>query len=81
MLKEKLQKLIDASAGKIPSEAKSIMSTATQAVADSMASRSIPGLGDLFPEFALTDSTGLEVCSRELVKEHQLIVTFFRGGW
>ena len=81
MLKEKLQKLIEASAGKVPVEAKKIMAAATQAVADSQAGRAIPGVGAPFPEFVLTDSSGRTVRSSDIVKESQLIVTFFRGGW
>ena len=81
MLKEKLQKVIDASSAKVSAEAKAIITKATQAVADSIAGRSIPKVGDAFPEFVLTDSTGAEHASKDLVAEGQLILTFFRGDW
>ena len=81
MLKEKLQEIMAASAAKLSAEAKSVVMNATQAVADSIAGRSIPKVGDAFPEFVLTDSTGAEHASKDLVAEGQLILTFFRGDW
>ena len=81
MLKEKLQVIIDASAGKIPAEAKTIVSSATKAVADSISERSIPQVGDPFPEFELADSIGAMQDSKSLVGSGQLILTFFRGAW
>ena len=81
MLKEKLQEIIDASAIKLTDEAKAIAGSATQAVADSIAGRSIPQVGDAFPEFVLPDSQGIVHRSTDLVGQGQLILTFFRGGW
>ena len=81
MLKEKLEKVMAASAGKLSDEAKSVVKGATQAVADSIAGRKIPAVGDAFPEFSLTDSTGKIVNSKDLVDGKQLILTFFRGNW
>lgn len=81
MLKEKLQEIMAASAGKLSEEAMSVVMGATQAVADSIEGRKIPEVGDAFPEFALPDSTGKVHNSRDLVDAKQLILTFFRGSW
>lgn len=81
MLKEKLQVLIDQSAGKIPAEAMSVIKQSMQEVADSIASRKIPKLGDTMPEFDLADSNGNSHSSGSLIADGQLIVSFFRGGW
>lgn len=81
MLKDKLQKLIEASMAKLTDDAKKIAMSSTQAVADSIAGRKIPKAGDAFPEFTLADSTGKEHKSKDLVAGGQLILTFFRGGW
>ncbi|KAH8647700.1 thioredoxin-like protein [Xylariales sp. PMI_506] len=39
--------------------------------------------GDTLPEFAMTDATGKQVTSSELLAEHSrgLLVTFYRGSW
>jgi peroxiredoxin len=37
--------------------------------------------GDLAPEFALTDSDGKPVSSRELLAKGPLVVSFYRGVW
>ena len=81
MLKEKLDKMKAASAGKLSDEAKSVVGGATQAVADSVDGRKIPAVGDAFPEFSLPDSTGAIHHSKDIVDSKQLILTFFRGSW
>ena len=81
MLKEKLQAIMAASAGKLSEEAMSVVMSSTQAVADSIGGRKIPAVGDAFPEFTLADSTGKEVNSKDLLGSGQLILTFFRGHW
>ena len=81
MLKEKLQKMMEASRAKLPAAAKPVVTAATQAVADSIRGRSIPVIGDAMPEFNLTDSKGTEHTSKSLIGDGQLIITFFRGSW
>lgn len=81
MLKEKLQEIMAASAGKLSDEAMSVVMGATKEVADSIGDRKIPAVGDAFPEFALADSTGKTHSSKDLVSAKQLILTFFRGSW
>ena len=81
MLKEKLQVLIDQSAGKIPAEAITVIKSSMQEVADSIASRNIPKQGDTVPEFQLPDSQGNQLDSAGLIADGHLVVSFFRGGW
>ena len=81
MLKEKLQEIMAASAGKLSAEAMSVVMKTTQAVNDSIGGRKIPAVGDAFPEFTLPDTTGKSHSSKDLVDNKQLILTFFRGSW
>ena len=81
MLKEKLQEMVAKSASKVPEQAKAVMAAGTKAVANSIASRQIPAVGDVLPSFELPDSQGLVLKSNDLVNDGQLILTFFRGGW
>lgn len=81
MLKEKLQEIMAASAGKLSDDAKAIVMKSTQAVADSISGRKIPNVNDAMPQFALPDSKGKICNSNDLVSDKQLILTFFRGSW
>jgi hypothetical protein len=80
-LKEKLQKIADASAKQIPEDARSVMHRTTQAVADSLGARKIPGAGDALPAFELPDSNGNLVSSASLVDQGPFVLSFFRGKW
>ena len=81
MLKEKLDEMAQASAKKIPAEALVVIKQATQAVADSIPTRSIPKPGEAVPSFKLPDSKGNEHDSNELIGQGHLVVSFFRGSW
>lgn len=80
-LKEKLEKIAAASAGKLPNDAKAVMKSSMEAVSRSIPARSIPGPGDPLPPFSLPDSQGQIVSSKDLVSEGPLVLTFFRGMW
>lgn len=81
MLKEKLDAMVEKSKSKITPEIGSVISASTKAVADSIASRSIPVVGQPMPEFELVDSVGQLVKSSDITSDGQLVLTFFRGGW
>ena len=81
MLKEKLQQLIDQSAGKLTDEIKTVITSSMKEVVDSIASRKIPKKGDTLPEFQLPDSKGNMQSSSELIGDGNLVISFFRGGW
>ncbi|HMR34121.1 MAG TPA: peroxiredoxin-like family protein [Geminicoccaceae bacterium] len=38
-------------------------------------------VGDMLPDFALSDATGRQITSDELLDGRPLVVAFFRGGW
>jgi len=81
MLKEKLQQLIDQSAGKLTDEIKPVITSSMKEVVESIASRKIPKQGDMLPEFQLPDSQGNMQSSSELIGDGNLVISFFRGGW
>ncbi len=80
-LKDKLQNIAAASAKQIPAEARAIMKRSTQAVADSIPNRMIPGVGDPLPAFELPDTNGKRVNSVALAQQGPFVLTFFRGKW
>jgi len=81
MLKEKLKSMAEATAAKLSDDLKATVGATTKAVADSVATRKIPKVGDALPAFALPDSHGNAQKSADLVGAGHLVVTFFRGGW
>ena len=81
MLKEKLQKMAEATVAKVPAETLAVAHAATKAVAESIATRSIPKTGDALPAFQLADSKGNQFDSNAHVADGHLVITFFRGGW
>ena len=80
-LQARLDDMREASAKKIPPEARAVMHRATAALADSGQADRALGVGDALPAFALPDSTGATVSSSELLSRGPLILTFFRGRW
>ena len=80
-LQARLDDMREASAKKIPPEARAVMHRATAALADSGQADRALGLGKPLPAFALPDSTGATVSSSELLSRGPLILTFFRGRW
>ena len=80
-LQEKLQKIAEASAKKIPEDWKPIMNAATAQVAASISSRKIPRVGDTIPEFVMPDSQSANVSSTELAANGPFVLSFFRGKW
>lgn len=81
MLKERLQKMAEATASKIPAEALAVVQRTTKAVVDSIADRKIPKVGAALPAFALPDSKGTVANSGDLIGAGHLVISFFRGGW
>ena len=80
-LKEKLQKIADASSKQIPEAAQRVMHASTQDVANSIAARNIPKVGDSIPSFELPDSRGNLVQSEHLALNGPFVLSFFRGNW
>lgn len=80
-LKEKLKKISEESGGKIPSETKHKMAQATQELKDSGQAERALGMGDKMPSFSLPNTKGEMVNSADLLKQGNLVVTFYRGVW
>ncbi len=81
MLRERLETMAAEKSKIIPAPLKSVMADGIRQVQQSIPSRSIPSVGSKLPEFELTDSQGALVKSSEQTEQHQLVLTFFRGGW
>ncbi len=80
-LKEKLKKISEESGGKIPSETKHKMAQATQELKDSGQAERAIGVGDKMPAFNLPNTKGEMISSTDLLKNGNLVVTFYRGVW
>ena len=81
MLKEKIDQFKAKMAGKVPADAKQIMTHSTAKVASTIDDRNIPKLGDVLKPFELPDSRGKMHSLSSLTTDKNLIITFFRGDW
>lgn len=80
-LAEQLEKMREASAGRIPPERRAIMMAAMQALRDGDFMAGVAKTGDPLPAFALPDAAGDTIRSDDLLKQGPLVVSFFRGVW
>ncbi len=80
-LKEKLEKISEESGGKIPDDVKHKMARATQELKDSGQSERALNVGDKMPAFTLPNTEGAMISSTDLLKNGDLVVTFYRGVW
>ncbi|MFN3242806.1 MAG: hypothetical protein ACE37K_15000 [Planctomycetota bacterium] len=80
-LKERLDRLKQASAERTPPEAKAIMNRATQDLRDSGILDRLPRPGAALPPFELPDTNGHAVRAVDLHGDGPLVVTFYRGVW
>ncbi len=80
-LKDRIDEYKQQSAGKATDEMVAIMSSAKNAVRESLAGRKIPGKGDQMPAFGLVGSDGSAVDSKTLLSNGPLVISFFRGMW
>ena len=80
-LKEKLEKISKESGGKIPDDVRHKMARATQELKDSGQADRALGVGDKMPAFDLPNTNGEMVSSSDLLKNGNLVVTFYRGVW
>lgn len=80
-LTTQLKKLADASAKRHPGEAQIIMK---KAIDDLVATQMIQDAfktGDSIPEITLKNALGNDVNIQDILKEHKVIITFYRGNW
>ena len=80
-LKEKLQEISEQSGGKIPDDVRHKMARATQELKDSGQAERALGIGDKMPAFSLPNTNGEMINSNDLLKNGNLVVTFYRGVW
>ncbi len=80
-LKEKLHEISERSGGKIPDDIRHKMARATQELKDSGQAERAVGVGDKMPAFNLPNTEGEMISSDDLLKNGDLVVTFYRGVW
>ncbi len=80
-LAEKLTELREATAAKVPAETLDKMHRATNELRESGIMKKALKVGDKMPSFDLPNTNGDMVNSDDLLKNGNLVVTFYRGVW
>ena len=80
-LTQLLKDYADASAAKLPEEAKVIMQNAIEDVETSKITAKALKTGDIFPSFNLPNAKGEVIKSLSLLDNGPLVIAFYRGGW
>ena len=80
-LQEKLHEISKQSGGKLPDDVRHKMARATQELKDSGQAQRALGVGDKMPAFNLPNTNGEMISSEDLLKQGNLVVTFYRGVW
>ncbi len=80
-LAETLTEMREASAAKFPAETGEKFKRATEELRNSGIMERALKVGDKMPSFALPNTEGAIINSRDLLKNGNLVVTFYRGVW
>lgn len=80
-LKERIDKLKEASRGRVPEEIRAVMERAVEDLRRSGIRDRVKKPGDKAPKFSLPDLDGRLVSSRDLLARGPLVVSFYRGKW
>lgn len=80
-LTEELKKFADASAKRHPGEAQDIMKKAIDDLVASEMIKNAYKTGDKLPEIVLGNALGKQVHINDILKEHKVIIAFYRGNW
>lgn len=80
-LEERLAKIREGSAKRIPASDLALMHAATQTLVDSRLHEAAKGEGDAAPDFALPNSAGDVVSLASLLSRGPAVIAFFRGHW
>ena len=80
-LAEKLTELRNAGAAKFPAEIRENFRRGTAELRDSGIMETALKVGDKMPEFNLPNTDGAMISSSDLLKNGNLVVTFYRGVW
>lgn len=80
-LKEKLENISKESGGKMPDEVKSKMKQQIEELKSTGIVANSLGVGGKMPEFELPNAEDEMISSADLLKQGNVVLTFFRGVW
>ena len=80
-LTEEILALKTAAMGQIPAEKLDVMLSCTNELQEQKISEKALKKGDKLPAFKLSDATGKEVSSADLLAKGGIVLSFYRGGW
>ncbi len=80
-LEEKLAKIREAGAKRIPEDKRAIIGAQTKELIESGIMDRTIKVGDSLPPFALKNSNGDEITSAGLLGQGAVVMTVFRGHW
>ena len=80
-LAEKLTEIREGSKERIPAEIREKMHQATEELGASGIMDKALNIGDKMPSFELPNTKGEMISSDDLLKNGNLVVTFYRGVW
>lgn len=80
-LEEKLAEIRKAGADKIPPDALEKAGRATQELRESGIMEKALNVGDKMPSFTLPNTKDETISSDDLLRQGNLVVTFYRGVW
>ncbi len=81
MLKEKLEKIANASASRTPDEIKLIMDNGLNRLVEGEYAKKAFNVDDEIPDCELKNHRGESVSMHQLMGDKPAIITFYRGGW
>jgi len=81
MLQEQLDKLREASKGRIPAEARAVMEQSVEDLRASGIMSRITKLGQPAPDFTLPNAAGHKVSLADLRARGPVVLSFYRGRW
>lgn len=80
-LKEQIAELNEEKVGQLPKDILDTMQTVTAGLKAINLEENSVKTGDRAPEFTLPDHTGVPRSLADYLHEHQVVVSFYRGGW
>ena len=80
-LTDRLNEIRKAAKDRIPQEVLELMARATRELRESGIMEKALNVGETLPSFELVAETGQMIRSEELLKQGNLVLTFYRGVW
>ncbi len=81
IVKDELQKIVDASASRISKDSLEIMARSQQELNELNPIENMIGQGQNFPNFSLLDYKNQKKTLDEFLGEGNIVITFYRGAW